>query len=810
MITKELKGHTGAILTAEYVDSLKGSYLVTSSTDNSLIFWDANSGWRQRGSIQEQQPLLSLHYEPSANESLFAGSSWGTILVFDPFKRKTIAKLEEHTDATMSIISIVNTPFIASSSLDARVIIWDPSTSKYVQRHKIHQKGVLSLAYSPELKLIFSAGFDRDVGIIAPMSGEVGRLKGHHSSLIGVEAIDGYHVVSADQDNIFKLWDVRINKCLQTFSPTSPQTSLCSFCWVPKTKRIVASSSRLYSFEYDKAGTPWLTDDFPFVTVLYNSASLTIATVSSKQIKIWDAVTGCLLNKFTGFQREGDITAACLDKRQRKMFVGMGDGNTLVVNYSNGAVLKVLTKHSAEVSSVCMCDLTTTFTSSWDGTLVLHDDNLEDQPTSISKSYQSISDGSVGKDITMATYSPELHVLAASTVSRYVRIWEKDSTTFEAQLKPHTAEVTCMHFLAPYPLLATADALGHVSISTVRPAPIRNRIVFSFLNQLPGKSLPSVVHALSFDPLQKILITGDDNGDITCWRISNLLETLLIQEIDTGVNAIKLTASQVKQVEKLIDKLDESSVEIFKTWKAHDGAIKTLTYVPLNPQSLLSAGADKQVKSWNLVTNQNLGCLCQGKASRWALPVDAKSLIDKENLAVDKLMNELQEVKDVTVKRKPNDASDPLDLSTEKKEGVQQSPFSILYANSNSFRDLIPISEHISKRETMKKRINEVKTMKEKMLQDFSGEATFEEAACKLKQSDMPPIVVNDGAAMPIASAPQLPQSFVKIGRNAYSDTERVENESSFMMMKGETEKHSLTNDQLKAAQKLSKLLGSL
>ena len=93
-----------------------------------------------------------------------------------------------------------------------------------------------------------------------------------------------------------------------------------------------------------------------------------------------------------------------------------------------------------------------------------------------------------------------------------------------------------MHFLAPYPLLATADALGHVSISTVRPAPIRNRIVFSFLNQLPGKSLPSVVHALSFDPLQKILITGDDNGDITCWRISNLLETLLIQEIDTVIN----------------------------------------------------------------------------------------------------------------------------------------------------------------------------------------------------------------------------------------------------------------------------------
>ena len=45
-LTKELKQHTGAILDAEYIETFGMKYLVTSSTDSKLHFWDIEANFR--------------------------------------------------------------------------------------------------------------------------------------------------------------------------------------------------------------------------------------------------------------------------------------------------------------------------------------------------------------------------------------------------------------------------------------------------------------------------------------------------------------------------------------------------------------------------------------------------------------------------------------------------------------------------------------------------------------------------------------------------------------------------------------------
>lgn len=68
---------------------------------------------------------------------------------------------------------------------------------------------MFSLASVPESRLLFSAGFDREILVWNPIVDTlVYRLKGHHNSLIGVEVIDSYQLVSGDLDGIFKIWDM--------------------------------------------------------------------------------------------------------------------------------------------------------------------------------------------------------------------------------------------------------------------------------------------------------------------------------------------------------------------------------------------------------------------------------------------------------------------------------------------------------------------------------------------------------------------------------------------------------------------------
>lgn len=71
LLYKELKFHTGSVLNAEYIPNKK--YLVTSSSDCILAFWDVDS-WRKKAEgITPVPQTVLLWYAP--HDSLFTGSS---------------------------------------------------------------------------------------------------------------------------------------------------------------------------------------------------------------------------------------------------------------------------------------------------------------------------------------------------------------------------------------------------------------------------------------------------------------------------------------------------------------------------------------------------------------------------------------------------------------------------------------------------------------------------------------------------------------------------------------------------------------
>lgn len=117
--------------------------------------------------------------------------------------------LTAHSDMVMDFKRIGHTPLLATAGLDSKLLLWDLHSLQISQEMKGHIKGVFSLAYAGEQRLLFSASFDRDILVWNPMvETPVFRLKGHHHTLLGIKEVETcMQVVSADIGGTFKVWD---------------------------------------------------------------------------------------------------------------------------------------------------------------------------------------------------------------------------------------------------------------------------------------------------------------------------------------------------------------------------------------------------------------------------------------------------------------------------------------------------------------------------------------------------------------------------------------------------------------------------
>ena len=97
----------------------------------------------------------------------------------------------------------------------------------------------------------------------------------------------------------------------------------------------------------------------PVLAVLYNATMLNFVTLAADKVRVWDALSGELVREY-GVQLlcEGEVedvdgnplvelTAMCLDFRERKLVIGTTRGELSVHNFVNGACMKHLDPHVA-------------------------------------------------------------------------------------------------------------------------------------------------------------------------------------------------------------------------------------------------------------------------------------------------------------------------------------------------------------------------------------------------------------------------------------------------------------------------------
>jgi len=551
-ITHEVGGHRGTVVNCCYVDSL--AQIATTSADMTICLWDSvHLGLRNRLSAKDVQ--LCLQWEKNTG-SLFSGSIDGTLSRWD-LNNMCLADTRkgQHKKAINDLLMVQDIDLLASASSDGTILMWDAATMRPKKTFKghVHKKGTFSLAYSMDYHCLLTAGLDQEALVWNPYVERVPifRLKGHAHALCGVTVVPSTpQILTADVTGMFRLWDMRNFRCVQSFS--SPDNhDLNSFCAIPQHKRVASGGHCVTLFDYmDEWGGETVTDTGGVTDALYSAKAGNFYTLSKQSVKVWDASSGQLFKVLRDIS-SSEITAACISDNKRKLYLGESSGRLAAHSLTNGRPVTEFEKHFTDISCLCILPGTNNlFSASWDGVVKVHQDELSRQPQ-VRMEFKNHRDG-----VTCMACSPELQLLASGGSDMQVMLYDLRSLKHEHSLTRFTGgAIAGVDFLASRCLLAVADQGGMVSLWRVRPHPEKHTCVFHFWNlpgfyampgadgaSLPASHQPIAVTALQFGEDQEgtteaidggvSLYTADTKGVIRCWDLSIACAKRNIQTVD--------------------------------------------------------------------------------------------------------------------------------------------------------------------------------------------------------------------------------------------------------------------------------------
>eukprot|EP01012_Entosiphon_sulcatum_P056380 TRINITY_DN8002_c0_g1_i1.p1 TRINITY_DN8002_c0_g1~~TRINITY_DN8002_c0_g1_i1.p1 ORF type:complete len:2033 (-),score=233.08 TRINITY_DN8002_c0_g1_i1:33-6131(-) len=593
--------NAGTVHSAEFLQDHEQAFVVTSTSDLALRFFDVDS-WRQAHVLHQDTTQTVVRWQ-SRWKKLFAGSRTGILsqYYFGNSGPQLQHTCKPHATAITDVLFMPLDGQAITCSLDAKICVLDPKSGKVISSLVGHKAGIHSLSYNSQYNFLISAGLEADpyVWVINMPNFKPFNLRDpglpHLHPLTAVYAVPhSPQIISLDCKGLIKIWDIRNLGCVQNLhcEPNigrKEQASLNfqAFCYMDEHKRILtAALDRLYLFEYSpgRGGNPLAAADQPVSFVLYNRFDNTILTTSGKDVRIWDIADGRARKTFAPLCVD-TITACCIDHIGRVFYVGAHDGQLVAVDYRTGERL-LENRFSSEVSALTYLPPEktragpdgaavpvfvgrvgspyadnqpgTVLVTLWDGNLIcLTAANFAGSPTGSSNRTRLVplNCGRSRFDVRCLDYSANLGLFALGQSSNVVTLWRSIAIDIADGLDPLSwrsmadctnfpldSEITAVHFLEHVPLLCCADASGGLHLWSV-VNPVQPVCVNRWIHHqtVDVRYVPNVI-GFAYLPKYKFLYTADDFGMCTIYDLDLTLRPL------KGEALSRVTAAGMKEI----------------------------------------------------------------------------------------------------------------------------------------------------------------------------------------------------------------------------------------------------------------------
>ncbi|KAF7979229.1 hypothetical protein HWV62_43190 [Athelia sp. TMB] len=210
---RTMEGHKRHVTSVSY--SPDGKHIVSGSSDNTILIWDAETGEIVAGPfVGHSREIMTVAYSPDG-KYLASGSYDETVRIWDISTGETVAgPYQGHTEAVYSVAWSPDGMRVVSASGDKTCRIWDVKIGKIepaaVRLIEGHTNGVISVAYSPDGKTIASGSNDKTIWIWdIKTSQSIGvPFEGHTGSVSSIAySPDGSFIVSGSDDKTVRIWD---------------------------------------------------------------------------------------------------------------------------------------------------------------------------------------------------------------------------------------------------------------------------------------------------------------------------------------------------------------------------------------------------------------------------------------------------------------------------------------------------------------------------------------------------------------------------------------------------------------------------
>ena len=639
-----LTAHTKSVNCVGF--SVNGEHLLSASEDGVIKVYDAILGKEVQSTQITNGWLTSVSASPKGD--FIVGSHNECYLVlFNAVDFSEIAQLHGHNRAVSSVeFDRAHGKYIASTSEDHTIIIWDVATQSIKHHLRGHRDTVTQAKFSPDATQLVSCSDDFSLKIWDIESGRELYTLGGHTAVVKCCAWspNGKFIASGARDCNINLYNANSGKLLSSFKGHLDWINCIAFS---------KDSKKLVTGSWDYNLKVWSVKDGKERSTLkgHSSAISTCAfsddgkqVISSSldgTLKVWDAYAGSEITTLLGHQQRVNG----FDVTPQGDLVSVSDDGTLRLwDKLAGLELTTFAAHSDYISSAAFLPNGQILSSSNDKSAKLWDLNIADKDTM-----------SHSKPILSLAFTNDGSTLASASLDNTIKLWHADTGKFIKQLKGNGSIIRTIAFNGSGSLLAAAgddksitiydaksglvkktitNAHGH-SIRSLCFTPDNNSLLSASFDKtvkvwnLSSYSTTSTMNAhfdwvtsVACSPDSKYIASGSYDKTCIIWKQSRQHRKINVHDWVNNVafSPDSKTVLVSYQDGKCIAYDPESGAELYKL-EGHKGKVNVGVFSS-NGRAILTASDDGVLKIWNAKSNKNVAefithtaCLSLGVSS---------------------------------------------------------------------------------------------------------------------------------------------------------------------------------------------------
>jgi WD40 repeat protein len=493
------------------------------------------------------------------------------------------------TETLSSILAVVFSPdgILITGGVAGQVQLWQVSDGKSLFSWQAHKRWILSLACSPNGKMLATSSDDKTVKVWNIGTGEcLKTFPGQTSWVYEVTfSPDSRFVASVGDEHTIKLWDI-CNGQLTTFSGHTGQIYALAF---NPTGQILASGANDSTIRLWNVGTGELIhrlevpSNFVQAITFSPDGKLLASTSDDCKIQLWEVDTGRLINTFPGHKYFVQRLAFSPDGKQ--IASSSHDKTVKLWDIETCVCKKILQGHTSQVWSIAFSPNGEIIASSSEDHTVKLWDVATGQCVKTFKGYTNA--------FRLIAFSPNGKSLVSGCGDCQVRLWDVDTGVCLKTLAGHTSLVVSVAF--------SPD--GRTLASGSNEVKLWDSGTGECLKTLHGHI--NWVWSVNFSPDGKTLLTSSADRTLKLWDVQtgNCLKTLQGHTNWIWAAAFSSDGKMVASASgDYTAKIWDINTGILATLAEHSNGVLSVDFSP-NATIIATASDDSTVKLWDLAAS---------------------------------------------------------------------------------------------------------------------------------------------------------------------------------------------------------------